>query len=67
MAVKVTNKLAAEIRQARLSGLTYKAIMARFGISQWSARFHSSDINASKLRLANTLWKRQQRARRREP
>lgn len=46
----VTNKLAKAIREARLSGMTYRAIMMQFDVSEGTARFYSSDVNAEKMR-----------------
>jgi hypothetical protein len=46
----VTNKLANAIREARLSGMTYRAIMLEFDVSESTARFYSSDANADKMR-----------------
>jgi hypothetical protein len=46
----ITNKMANAIREARQSGMTYRAIMMQFDISAWTARYYSGDANAEKMR-----------------
>lgn len=48
--VKMTNILAAAIKQARQGGMTELATAHHFGVSTWTVRFYSSDINQEKMR-----------------
>jgi len=47
--MKITNKIARAIRQARLDGMTYRAIMIEFNVSEETARKYSSEMNNQKI------------------
>ena len=47
--VKMTNKLAKAIREARQQGRTERECMILFDVSAWTVRFHSSDANRKQM------------------